>query len=144
LTEVMPPDDDMASRLRLVTMRLARVLRQRDGGLPQTLISALSTISRCGPVTLGRLAELESVQPPSMTRVVTRLEELALVVREVDESDRRVARVRLTPAAEVLLADLRSQRDELLATRLGALDRSDLRALEAAIPALERLAEVQP
>jgi len=140
----MPPDDDMASRLRLVTMRLARVLRQRDGGLPQTLISALSTISRCGPVTLGRLAELESVQPPSMTRVVTRLEELALVVREVDESDRRVARVRLTPAAEVLLADLRSQRDELLATRLGALDRSDLRALEAAIPALERLAEVQP
>ena len=137
--------DDLASRLRLATMRLARVLRQHEaGGLSQTLISALSSVARCGPVTLGRLAELESVQPPTMTRIVARLEELALVVREVDESDRRVARVSLTPAAVELLADVRSRRNELLAARLNGLDAGDLAALEAAMPAIERLAEVQP
>ena len=136
--------DELASRLRFVTMRLARALRQQgEAGLSQTLISALSTVARCGPVTLGRLAELESVQPPSMTRVVARLEELELVVREVDEADRRVARVTVTPAAEDLLADLRSRRNELLAARLAGLDEPDLAALEAALPALERLAERQ-
>jgi len=138
------PSDDLAPRLRLVTMRLARVLRQDgDSGLSQTLISALGTVARCGPVTLGRLAELESVQPPSMTRVVARLEELRLVVRQVDESDRRVARVSVTPVGAALLADVRSRRDEVLAARLADLDAADLAAIRAALPALERLAGVQ-
>jgi DNA-binding MarR family transcriptional regulator len=140
-----PPEiaSDFTPRLRMATMRLARLLRQHaDPGLSQTMISALATIARCGPVTLGRLAELESVQPPSMTRIVAKLEEHDLVVRAVDAADRRVARVSLTAAAEDLLAGVRTRRNELLARRLTALDADDLAALEAALPALERLAEV--
>ena len=49
---------DFAPRLRMATMRLARLLRQHaDPDHSQTLISALATVARCGPVTLGRLAE---------------------------------------------------------------------------------------
>jgi DNA-binding MarR family transcriptional regulator len=142
-----PPEvaADFAPRLRLATMRLARLLRQHgDPGISQSLISALATVARCGPVTLGRLAELESVQPPSMTRIVAKLEDLGLVVRTVDDADRRVARVSLTPAADTLLAEVRIRRNEVLASRLGALDADELAALEAALPALERLAGVQP
>jgi DNA-binding MarR family transcriptional regulator len=124
-------------------MRLARLLRQQgDPGISQTLISALATVARTGPVTLGRLAELESVQPPSMTRIVAKLEELELVVRRADVADRRVAWVTVTPEAESLLADVRIRRNELLAGRLANLDGRDLDALEAALPALERLAGV--
>ena len=136
---------DFAPRLRLATMRLARLLRQHgDPGISQSLISALATVARCGPLTLGRLAELESVQPPSMTRIVAKLEDLGLVVRAVDDIDRRVARVSLTPAAVTLLAEVRIRRNEVLAARLGALGADELAALEAALPALERLAGVQP
>ena len=132
---------DFAPRLRMATMRLARLLRQH--AVPdhsQTLISALATVARCGPVTLGRLAELEAVQPPSMTRIVAKLEELGLVARVTDDADRRVARVSVTPAAEELLADVRTRRNELLAQRLVDLQPEELAALQAALPALERLA----
>jgi DNA-binding MarR family transcriptional regulator len=139
------PPVEFAPRLRMATMRLARLLRQHaDPDLSQTLISALATIARCGPVTLGRLAELESVQPPSMTRIVAKLEDHDLVVREVDDTDRRVARVSVTPAAEQLLAEVRIRRNELLAQRLAGLSAEDVAALDAALPALERLAGLQP
>src|ERR1700686_709267 len=134
---------DFAPRLRLATMRLARLLRQHgDPGISQTLISALATVARTGPVTLGRLAELESVQPPSMTRIVAKLEELELVVRRADVVDPRVAWGTVTPEADSLPAEVRIRRNELLANRLANLDGRDLAALEAALPALERLAGV--
>jgi DNA-binding MarR family transcriptional regulator len=136
---------DLVPRLRLVTMRLARLLRQHadpETGLSQGAITALGTITRCGPVTLGRLAELERVQPPSMTKIVARLEERGLVAREIDPLDRRVARVRVTPAAADVLAELRTRRNEYLAARIAQLDAADRALLEAALPALERLAEV--
>jgi DNA-binding MarR family transcriptional regulator len=139
------PPADFAPRLRIATMRLARLLRQHgDPDISQTLISALATVARCGPVTLGRLAELEAVQPPSMTRIVAKLEALDLVVRQADAADRRVAWVTVTPQAEELLAEVRIRRNEVLAGRLAGLEGGDLDALEAALPALERLAGVLP
>src|SRR5260370_14588476 len=123
------PDAEFAPRLRLVTMRLARLLRQHAGteaDLSPTMASTLATISRCGPVTLGRLAELEAVQPPSMTRIVARLEERQLVRREVDQRDRRIARVSLTPAAEALLSELRTRRNEYLSGLLTRLSPAEL------------------
>src|SRR5579883_2409655 len=128
-------------RLRLATMRLARLLRQHDGAaLSQSLLSALATVHRCGPMTLGRLAELERVQPPSMTRIVGHLEEKGLMARVPDETDRRVARVSVTPAGAAYLEEIRSQRDSYLADRLAELSPAERRALAAALPALERLA----
>ncbi len=141
----MPVSVDFAPRLRMVTLRLARLLRQHadsSTGLSASLTSALATVARCGPVTIGRLAELERVQPPSMTRIVAQLEERGLVARDVDPLDRRVSRLRPTPRADDVLADLRTRRNEYLAARLAALTPEELRALEAALPALERLAEV--
>lgn len=136
---------ELVPRLRFATMRLARLLRQHadpETGLSQGAITALGTIKRCGPVTLGRLAELERVQPPSMTKIVARLEERGLVVREIDPLDRRVARVQVTPAAAEVLAELRTRRNEHLAARIAQLSPADRELLAAALPALERLAEV--
>ena len=138
-------ETETTSRLRLATMRLVRLLRQHadpDSGLSQSLISTLGTIHRAGPVTLGHLAELERVQPPSMTRIVAQLEERSLVVREVDAADRRIARVRLTPAGAGVIAQLRTRKNEYLAARLAELSPSERAALEAALPALEHLAGV--
>ena len=136
---------DFAPRLRAVTARLHRMLRQHADpgtGLSQSLSSALATVKRSGPVTLGRLAELERVQPPSMTRIVDQLEARGLLVRETDPLDRRITRVRITPAALDILAELRTLRNEYLASRLEQLRPSERRALEAALPALEHLAAV--
>lgn len=136
-------DSQLASRLRLVIARLARLLRQQttDGNVTVSMISALASVERLGQVTLGELAAVERVQPPSMTRIVARLEELGLVAREVDSVDRRVARVRVSPEGAAFLKRNRKVRNQLLAARMSTLTTVEVRALEQALPVLEKLLE---
>ena len=90
----------LASALRLAVARLARRVRQEGTSagddLTASRLAALTTIEALGPITLGELAAIEQVQPPSMTRIVARLEEGGLVERQVDPNDRRIVRVRVT------------------------------------------------
>lgn len=113
-------DMDTAARLRLVVMRLARRLRQQaESDASPTMLSAMATIER-GSLTLGELAEAERVQPPTMTRVVARLEELGLISRVPDPQDKRVARVSLSAEGRKLIARNRSRKTAYLAKRLRA------------------------
>src|ERR1700752_82582 len=85
---------EIATRLRLSATRLARRPRQESGaGLSPSQLSALAVIANHGPLTLGALAEHERVAPPSITKVVTKLECDGLVPRAPDPSDRRICRV---------------------------------------------------
>jgi DNA-binding MarR family transcriptional regulator len=123
-------------------MRLARRLRQEsEGGASLSMLSALSTIDRQGPLTLGALAAEERVAPPSMTRIVARLEEQGLANRKGDAADRRVARVEITPEGHRYLDQYRTRRDAYLAHRLKALSADDRALLTRALPILERLIE---
>ena len=78
-----PPEADvaaMAAHLRVGVTRLARLLRRLgDTGLSPSQISALTSIERHGPLTLGALADHERVAPPSITKVVEKLVEAGLV-----------------------------------------------------------------
>lgn len=139
------PEAELAARLRLAVTRLARRLRRyADAGATPSQLSALATVARLGPLTLGDLSAAERVKPPTMTRVVGSLEEMGLVTRTVDPSDRRVARVELTAAGERLMARSRSRKDAYLATRLRGVSRSERQTLEAAAGILERLLESEP
>src|SRR4051812_41550692 len=138
-----PPLDDaeIAARLRLSATRLARILRQQAGlGLTPSQITALSTVGREGPLTLGALADTEHVTPPSMTKVVERLELLGLIERRDDPSDRRRVLAAVTPAGEAVLAEGRARKDALLTTRIAELDAAELARLAAALDVLDRLA----
>src|SRR5690606_34612263 len=118
----------------------ARQLRQQgDTGLTPSQMSALTSIDRHGPLTLGALAEREGVAPPSITRVVGKLEEAGLVERGADPADGRVTIVTATAAGRDLLARTRKRKDVWLATRLAELDAGDRRRLAGALDALDRL-----
>lgn len=131
----------LASGLRLAVARLARRLRQQSGDdvVTASQLSALASVERRGPLTLGELAACERVQPPSMTRIVARLEELDLVSRSVDPADRRVSRLQVTPVGRRHLQRTRTRKDTYLADRLSTLDPHERDLLAAALPVLERL-----
>ncbi len=132
---------EVAARLRLSATRLARILRQQaDLGLTPSQATALATIWREGPLTLGALADTEHVTPPSMTKVVERLEELGLIERRADATDRRRVLAAVTPAGEALLAEARARKDALLATRIAELDDVQLGRLADALDVLDHLA----
>lgn len=135
-----PADTELASRLRLAVMRLARRLRQQtQDPVTPSQISALAVVEHRGPITLGELASLERVQPPTMTRIVAALEEEGLVVREVDAADRRIARVSLTPEGKRLLERSRSRKTAYLAARLRGFSPEERALVERALPLIERL-----
>ena len=131
---------ELAQTLRTSVARLSRLFRQQDRtGHGATLTSALAAIARGDGLTLGELAAIEQVQPPSMTRIVARLEEGGLVERQVDANDRRIVRVRVTAVGKRLLTQTRTKRDEFLAQRVARLTEEERELLERVIPVLEKL-----
>ena len=136
---------EIAARLRLSATRLARRLRQESGaGLTSSQLSALAVIERHGPLTLGAVAEHEGVAPPSITRVVGRLEADGLVVRHTDPDDRRVARVTVSGRGAALLAGSRRRKTAWLTSRIAGLDPDGHRRLAAALAVLDGLATSCP
>jgi DNA-binding MarR family transcriptional regulator len=131
---------ELAAHVRTTVMPLARQLRQHaSDGLTPTLLSAIGSIARHGPITLGDLASRERVSPPMITKVVTSLEAEGLVERTVDPADRRVSRVSLTAKGQTWLMEARALRDAWLAKRLSTLTQNEVDTLAAALPLLERL-----
>jgi DNA-binding MarR family transcriptional regulator len=136
---------EAAARLRLSATRLARRLRQEAGsGLTPSQLSALAVIHHRGPLTLGALAELERVAPPSVTKVVAKLEADGLVARRTDPADRRVSRVETTAAGRSLVAETRRRKTTWLAARVAELDEHQRARLVAALDALEELTGEAP
>jgi DNA-binding MarR family transcriptional regulator len=130
----------LPSQLRLAIMRLGRRLRQESvGDITASQLSALATVERAGPLSLGDLAEIERIAPPSMTRIAARLEERGLVVRTVVAADRRVALVAITEAGRCVLKQTRTRRDAYLAKRLSAFTAAERETLIRSLPLLERL-----
>jgi DNA-binding MarR family transcriptional regulator len=135
-----PPVADVAGHLRLVVARTARRLRQEaDAGLGPSLISALATIDRHGPLTPSELAAHERVQRPTATRLLARLEDAGFVERAPDPGDRRSSLISVSTAGRTLLRRQRSRKNAYLARRLAALDPDDVATLERAAAILERM-----
>jgi len=131
---------ETAGRLRLSATRLARRLRQEaDAGLTPSMLSALAMIEIHGPLTLGSLADHERLAPPSVTKVVARLEAEGLVVRTSDPGDRRVTRVTTSPQGAALIAESRRRKTAWLAGRIEALDPDQQARLAAALDVLDHL-----
>jgi DNA-binding MarR family transcriptional regulator len=135
-------NEEVASRLRIAVNRLQRRLRQQSlGGLSPAQASALASVHRHGNPTLGELAALEQVQPPTMTRIVANLADAGMVTREADTKDRRSARVRLTPAGERALERMRTLKNAFLLRRLAELEDVEQRRAADLVLLLEHLLE---
>ena len=135
-------ENELAARLRLTVMRLARRLRQQaPTGITPSQLSVLATLSMKGTMTLGALADAERVRPPTMTRIVAALEEEGLVGREHDPDDRRRQNVLMTEKGRKLVASSRTRKTAYLAQRVRALSPNDRETLARASDILERILE---
>jgi DNA-binding MarR family transcriptional regulator len=127
-------------------MRLSRKLRRENSGadISPTLLAALSTIDRHGPMTVGDLATHEQVQKPTVTRILADLTERSLVERTPDPLDGRISWLQVSSAGRQLLQRIRRRHDVYLAKRLRRLSPEELDTLERAAEILERLTEGEP
>jgi DNA-binding MarR family transcriptional regulator len=140
LHPTQPISEELAGRLRLSVNRLHRRLRQESlAGLSPAQASALGAVNRLGSPTLGELAAIEQVQPPTMTRIVAALQTAGMVTRLTDASDRRSARVRITPAGKKSLERIRTLKDAFLSRRLAELSPGEQASAADLISLLEHL-----
>ena len=142
--KVARTDAGLASELRMSVMRLRRRLaneRDPDNQLSISVMAVLGALFRHGELTVGELAGFERVQPPTMTRKVTFLEEGGLVSRRPHESDGRVVVVTLTEQGRATVLADRKRRDEWLARQLRDLAPDERDVLRAAAPILQRLSD---
>ena len=68
---------------------------ERETGLPPTWFEVLANLSK-GPLRMSDLAACLTLSRGGATRLVARMEEEGLVVREVPKTDRRATYARLT------------------------------------------------
>lgn len=137
-------DAGLAAALRVSVARLTRRLRSErhpENQLSIGQLSVLGVLSRRGACSIGELAALERVQPPSMTRTVNCLAEAGYVIRRPHETDGRQVVIELAELGTATLAADRRRRDEWLARRLRELTPEERTVLRKAAPILERLAQ---
>jgi DNA-binding MarR family transcriptional regulator len=135
------PDTALAGQLRDAVGRLGRRMRMQraDAELSLGQLAALRTLDHHGPMTPTELAAHEKVQPPSMSKIIARLEERGYLTRTPDPDDRRQVVVAASPAGRSMLGEDRRRRDAWLGQRLRALAPEEIAALRAAVPVLEKL-----
>jgi DNA-binding MarR family transcriptional regulator len=133
----------LASDLRMAVARLARQLRHQgaqEDATPSQL-AALATLYHRSPITVGELAAIEHVKPPTMTRIVTALEERGLVRREHSPSDGRIIRLSVTDKGRAAHEEYQKRRDAWLDRKLAGLSKEERDVLAQAARIFEGLIE---
>jgi DNA-binding MarR family transcriptional regulator len=133
----------LAGMLRDAITRLNRRVRQTRpvGDLTATQLSALASLELAGAMTPRELADAERVRPPTMTKIVAKLEERQLVQRTPHPTDRRQVILAATQAGRGMLAQFERAREEWLARRLAELTTDEREVLRRAAEILRRVAE---
>jgi len=139
----MPPTNALAGELRVALGQAARRIRQQrgDAGLTDPQYNVLLWLTKKGPLTPGQLADLERIQPPSMTRTVNGLVELGLVGKTEHPTDGRQVVVTLSDLGVAEVAETRRRRDAWLTQRLQEMSPDERRLLTDAVELLRRIAQ---
>jgi len=136
------PPAQLAPQLRDAITRLNRRVRQARpvGDLTVTQVSALTSLRLAGALTPRELADVERVQPPTMTKIIAKLEDRGLVQRTPHPTDGRQVILAATEGGQAVLDQFERARDEWLAHRLAALDEDERETLHRAAEILQQLA----
>jgi DNA-binding MarR family transcriptional regulator len=141
-----PGLEPLADTLHSATIHLLRLLRREDRalGVGPSQLSALSVLVFGGPQTPGRLATIEQVSRPTMTRVVAGLERSGLARRTPHPEDGRAFVLRATPAGTRLMRRGRKLRVARLARALARLTPKERMLLDRASGLIRRLSRSEP
>ncbi len=112
-------------------VQAARLHRSRTGdklselGLFAGQEQVLQALANSGPMTMGELAAILRVRPPTASKTVSRLSALKLVDRHTEPGDARVVRVKLTKEGKRKAAAIDALWDEVEAELLAGFDNKD-------------------
>jgi MarR family transcriptional regulator, transcriptional regulator for hemolysin len=119
---------DVARHMRTCADQMAS-----ERGLTRAQWIILVRLERQPDLSQNELAAIAEVAPITVARLVDRLEALGLVKRRNDPEDRRIWRLRLTPAAAPVLRDIKRCREKLHSIMTRGIDRAVLRTMHTGL-----------
>lgn len=105
----------------------------RSLGLSSAQWRLLVPLWKEGQATQSRLAELMEIEPISVSRLVTRMEQAGWVERRPDPSDRRIRVVVPTAKTHDAFADVRSVADGVYEEAMAGMSEADRQAVIAGL-----------
>ncbi len=105
-------------------------------------VSLLTILVTQGRATMQDLASQMAVTPATVTMIVKRLLAQGYVARDRDESDWRLVWVSPTERGREVIRFYNQERQAFLGRRLARLNEEERACLQAALPALRHLGEV--
>ena len=108
---------NLDSDVILAYLKLSRAMRrcppeQKDLPFPPAVGRLLECAAANPGVSSRELCEALDLRPSSLSEILVRAENDGLLCRTVDENDRRVQRVSLTPGGSAVVADMEKVRNE--------------------------------
>jgi DNA-binding MarR family transcriptional regulator len=97
--------------------------------LERALFPLLVRVERRGPLAIGELAELCGRDYSTISRQISKLENLGLVNRVADAGDARVTRAEITDKGRTITGALDRAREKLMSSLLAAWDKKDVAEL---------------
>ena len=146
----MPHDPDLLILLNDVgrMLRTEADRRAKAHGMSRAQWVILLRLDRQPGLSQKELAELLEVEPITVARLADRLEIRGLLERRPDPADRRIWRLHLLPAAQPVLDELVSHRDDLIALLTARLDPETVEVVTMALrrmrSTLSRRPELEP
>jgi DNA-binding MarR family transcriptional regulator len=144
---VLTPTATLTVELAKVLGRIGRGLRYHTRAarealdITQSESELLRLLDRRPGIRVHEAAAELGIASNSVSTLVRQLTRAGLLERGADPLDGRAARLRLTPLAEEWVTQLGNAREQTIDRALAALDEQDRLQLEAAIPAMKRLAK---
>ena len=134
--------EQLATMLREAIARLNRRVRQTRpvGDLTFSQLSALTSLQLAGALTPRELADVERVQPPTMTKIVGKLEDRGLVARTPHPTDGRQVILAATELGRQVYGQFERARNEWLAVHLAQLSQDERDTLQRAAQILQQVA----
>ena len=124
--------------------RLIRGLTRLAGGaddgpaMTATQRIALVELSEAAPLRLNDLADRMGTSAPTASRAVDALDDLGLVARAIDPTDRRAVSIELTPAGRALVDDRKARSADAFEHAAASLSPDERTTL---LDLLERMAD---
>lgn len=133
---------DVRMALGRISRRLRRLYADAEPGPGFLALAVMSRLERIGAASPGNLSGDEGVTSAAIATCLAHLEALGYVTRRRDETDGRRVVVALTAAGQQTLRRRDDASVERIARVLEALSAKERKALAAAVPVLERMAEL--
>ena len=134
------PSAHLSTDLRIACLRIARRNRHESVIRVAPHQVAVLVCIEAGTTSARQIATVEKVSAATISRTIAGLVEQGLVTRTPNERDGRRVDLSITEEGRRVMQETRQAREEWMAWRLSHLTEEELQHLEAALPALEKIA----